>query len=293
MIFYSLKDIPNEILDELHTSSTGEQYCLRHFEKLRVEMVFLGRENSNANSQGWERSGVKYFKALYQNCPEMFSKNNIFRIENGQAPLVDETMLKSIPNWKEFKHQTLIHHHIGGDGEVVAIPQNAHKGNGEIHNHEKNAGITKACENFSELCNDLENSKGKTLTQLRSELKDQLSEGNQVKITYSEGNRKINHQLNNDTRFKKWEINVIPLSEIRNRIFSISIETRSLSHKFVISSQEIEKLAYHLASITKGNQNGVEASSLLIKASDSLNNASYALSVLTNHFEDYLNYLDK
>lgn len=170
MAFYSYEGVSNDVLDKTHTTSTGETYTLRHNEALKVEMQFLGKGNSSANSQGWERNSAKYFDALYQNHPEMFSKKNVVRIKEGNAPIVDQKMISCNPKWEQYRNQPLVHHHIGGDGEAVALPKNAHKGSGEIHNYEKAAGITDNCKSFSQKCAHQSDSVGKTTSQLHSQL---------------------------------------------------------------------------------------------------------------------------
>src|SRR5699024_3083136 len=133
--------VSDDVLDKVHTTSTGETYTLRHNESLRVEMQYLGKGNSNANSQGWERNSAKYFDSLYKSHPEMFSKKNAARVKDGHAPIVDAKMIAHNPGWEQYRNQPLVHHHIGGDGEAVAVPKNAHKGQGEIHNHEDRKSV--------------------------------------------------------------------------------------------------------------------------------------------------------
>lgn len=169
MSFYSYEGVSDDVLDKVHTTSTGETYTLRHNESLKVEMQYLGKGNSNANSQGWERNSAKYFDSLYQSHPEMFSKKNAARVKEGHAPVVDAKMIAHNPGWEQYRNQPLVHHHIGGDGEAVAVPKNAHKGQGEIHNHEKAAGITDNCKSFSKTCGSQADSVGKTTSQLHSQ----------------------------------------------------------------------------------------------------------------------------
>lgn len=168
-MFYSYEGISDDVLDKQHITSTGEHYTLRHNENLKVEMQYVGKGNSRANSQGWERNSTKYFDTLYHNHPEMFSKKNAARIKEGQAPIVDQKMITVNPGWAQYRNQPLVHHHIGGDGEAVAVPQNAHKGQGEIHNHEKAAGITGHCKSFSKTCAGSQESIGKTTSQLHGQ----------------------------------------------------------------------------------------------------------------------------
>ena len=45
-----------------------------------------------------------------------------------------------------------MHHHIGQDGQAVALPQSIHKGYGEIHTVEHDLGITNKAQEFSNSC---------------------------------------------------------------------------------------------------------------------------------------------
>lgn len=168
MGFFAYKGIPTKVLDQQHTTSTGEKYTLRQNEALKVEMPYLGKGHSSANSQGWERNSEKYFKTLQQKHPEMFSKKNAARVQEGYAPIVDQKMIAHNPSWAQYVNQPLIHHHVGGGSEAVAVPQNMHKGQGEIHNQERAAGITENCKNFSKQCANQKDVVGKTLSQLRA-----------------------------------------------------------------------------------------------------------------------------
>ncbi|WHY31876.1 hypothetical protein [Bacillus wiedmannii] len=42
---------------------------------------------------------------------------------------------------KELYNDTLLHHHIVGEGQAVGVPSKLHPGLGWIHNAEKSAGI--------------------------------------------------------------------------------------------------------------------------------------------------------
>ena len=155
------------VLDEVHyTKKTGAAYSLRQKDILNVEMPFRGQGVSRTNSQGWLRDSNYYFSKLRDVHPELISKKNGVRIDNKEAPIVDARMVKHIPEWEPYIGQSLIHHHVGGDGEAVAVPEEIHPGFGEIHNHEKAAGITDECKSFSNYCNDTEGSVGKTTSDL-------------------------------------------------------------------------------------------------------------------------------
>lgn len=199
MSFYSYEGVSDDVLDKVHTTSTGETYTLRHSESLKVEMQYLGKGNSNANSQGWERNSAKYFDSLYQSHPEMFSRKNAARVKDGHAPIVDAKMIAHNPGWEQYRNQPLVHHHIGGDGEAVAVPKNAHKGQGEIHNHEKAAGITDNCKSFSKTCGSQSDSVGKTTSQLHSQFNGNKNSGSAQKSrtqTNNSANNTSNHKGN-------------------------------------------------------------------------------------------------
>lgn len=181
--------IPDARLDEVHTTQNGKTYTIRCDEKLMVDMNFMGKNQSTSNSQGWERNSGKYFQQLYQNHPEMFSTKNVARIQNKQAPIVDQKMIAHNPQFAQFKGEALVHHHIGGDGQAVALPKSMHTGYGEIHNHEKKAGVTQNAKDFSQKCDNYAqknvNAVGKTASEMGQYLSSQQTNtaGQQAKNT--------------------------------------------------------------------------------------------------------------
>ena len=218
MSFYSYEGVSDDVLDKVHTTSTGETYTLRHSESLKVEMQYLGKGNSNANSQGWERNSAKYFDSLYQSHPEMFSKKNAARVKDGHAPIVDAKMIAHNPGWEQYRNQPLVHHHIGGDGEAVAVPQNAHKGQGEIHNHEKAAGITDNCKSFSKTCGSQADSVGKTASQLHSQY-----DGNRNSGLAQKSRTQVSNSANNTVNHKGTTVE----SDSREAAVRDSVQTNS------------------------------------------------------------------
>ena len=157
---------------EIHTkrfTSEGKGYTLAHSPSLIVDMRYIGDDKSNANSQGWERSSKYYFNALKNQCPEAFSKKNSYRIEHGEAPRVDRQFIDSFPQYKGFANEQLIHHHIGKDGQAVALPQSIHKGSGEIHVYEDRLGITDNAQKFSSQCCSICNSNPSMLNKTKDE----------------------------------------------------------------------------------------------------------------------------
>ncbi len=222
MSFYCYKGIPESALDESHITSSGESYTLRHNDMLRVELPFLGKNAGKTNSQGWERNNFKYFTLLYRAHPELFSKKNIARLDEKTAPIVDQKMIQYIPEWEPFRNQTLIHHHIGGDGEIVAVPESVHsRGSGEIHIHETALGITDSCRQFSEWCASQPSSSGKNATLLHSEY-NSLKRIDSLKTNASSG---INSNAYAQPSYTKPRNNIVyksPRKENRSKLLQIA-----------------------------------------------------------------------
>jgi len=129
-------------------------YKVTYSKELIVNMEFIGQENngkSNVNNCGWKRDSRYYFKQLLNRHPEYFSEENKWSIEDGMSPLCDKVFIDYFPEYKPFLSDKLIHHHIGEDGQAVALPAGLHVGYGIVHNVEKELGITKNGHDFSNL----------------------------------------------------------------------------------------------------------------------------------------------
>ncbi|MBS5795044.1 MAG: hypothetical protein KIC92_09910, partial [Clostridiales bacterium] len=109
--------------------------------RLLVEMPYIGKK-SNANAAGWKRDQNEHARNLLSSNPEFWSNENKLRIKlEGKIPVVDEEFIKYFPQYKDFLGDELRHHHIGGGGQVIFVPESLHKGFGGIHNVEKIFGI--------------------------------------------------------------------------------------------------------------------------------------------------------
>ncbi|MBU3157549.1 hypothetical protein LL037_16520 [Clostridium estertheticum] len=129
-------------------------YKVTYSKELIVNMEFIGQENngkSNVNNCGWKRDSRYYFKQLLNRHPEYFSEENKWSLEDGISPLCDKVFIDYFPEYKPFLGDKLIHHHIGEDGQSVALPAGLHIGYGIVHNVEKELGITKNAHDFSDL----------------------------------------------------------------------------------------------------------------------------------------------
>ncbi|WP_430794209.1 hypothetical protein [Bacillus thuringiensis] len=112
-------------------------------EKLVVDMPYIGKGKQSTNSEGWLRDNKYYFNELYKLHPEYFSDANIKNLNNGWAIVNDAVFRRHFPQYDivGLKGKPLVHHHIGGGGQAMAIPQPLHPGSGGIHNTEKQIGI--------------------------------------------------------------------------------------------------------------------------------------------------------
>ena len=99
-----------------------------------VNMPYLGVGRDNANSQGWLRDNKTFAKGLYAQKPEAFSTENLENMKKGRALVVDERMAQAFPQYQGFEGEKLAHHHIGGDGQAVGVPESLHIGFEGVHN---------------------------------------------------------------------------------------------------------------------------------------------------------------
>lgn len=146
--------IPKEEINKKRINSDGLEYTLNHNETLVANMKYSGK-GENTNNQGWDRDKQYFFKQLLERNEEIFSPGNKWRINNNLSPQIDSVFIKNFPEYAPFKGQRLFHHHIGGDGQGVAVPESIHNGSGGIHNIEKMLGIWDNGEAFSRKVEDI------------------------------------------------------------------------------------------------------------------------------------------
>lgn len=113
-------------------------------------MPFIGEGEKRANAEGWLRDSRYYFKEMLNKNPEFFSKYNVDCISKGRAPYCDEVFVSHFPNYEIFLGNKLIHHHVGRDGQAVAIPEDIHIGQGGVHLIEGKIGVDANALEFSE-----------------------------------------------------------------------------------------------------------------------------------------------
>ena len=111
--------------------------------KLIIEMPYVGKGKQGTNAEGWLRNKDFYWKEIMSKNFESISKINKQKIELGFSPINDKKLREYFPQYdiKELYNDTLIHHHVGGGGQAVAVPSKLHPGTGGIHNAEKAAGV--------------------------------------------------------------------------------------------------------------------------------------------------------
>ncbi|NRG46210.1 hypothetical protein HRF87_15795 [Bacillus sp. CRN 9] len=121
--------------------------------RLTVEMPYVGKGQINTNAEGWLRDKDFYWKEMLEQYPEAFNSSNRQKIELGFSPINNPTFRKHFPQYdlKELYNDILIHHHIGGGGQAVAVPSKLHPGLGGIHNAEKIARVWGNDQKYAEL----------------------------------------------------------------------------------------------------------------------------------------------
>lgn len=92
---------------------------------------------------GYLRDPQYYFNELYKVHPEYFSPRNRALMKAGQSPVNDVQFRSYFPEYDVtgLRGNILIHHHVGGGQQAVAVPGEIHVGFGAVHNNEKELGI--------------------------------------------------------------------------------------------------------------------------------------------------------
>lgn len=129
------------------------KYDINYNKNFVVDMPFKGKtqeKSHDRNSCGWKEDKNYYFKELIKKHPEYFSIKNEQDIKRNISPKIDKQFVIYFPEYEEFIGDTIIHHHIGQDGQAVGIPARLHKGYGGVHNTEKALGITQNGFEFSQ-----------------------------------------------------------------------------------------------------------------------------------------------
>ncbi|MHB1151792.1 MAG: hypothetical protein ACYCWE_05815 [Eubacteriales bacterium] len=140
-------NIDHHLLNDLGLDLT---FRINYDPNLVVNMNFEGQGQNKANAQGWQRDQNYYFNNLLNNYPEAFSERNKKLIKEGRVPLCDQKFTDVFNEFRGYEGNKLIHHHIGGDGQAVALPQDLHVGTGGVHIAEKRVGIYDLTKNFSD-----------------------------------------------------------------------------------------------------------------------------------------------
>lgn len=128
-------------------------YDINYNKELVVDMPFLGKlqeRSRDRNSCGWKEDKNYYFRELLNKHPEYFSSKNKERVEINLSPKVDKQFVSFFQEYEEFIGDTIIHHHVGQDGQAIGLPSSLHKGFGGVHNVEKALGITQNGLEFSQ-----------------------------------------------------------------------------------------------------------------------------------------------
>src|ERR1700730_8154500 len=86
---------------------------------------FSGTVNT---ATGFPRDAKKFWNEMLQKYSELFSQMNKNRIKKRRrAPIVDDTWLKGHGTQRNYKGDTLIHHHVEQGPWAVGLPQKVHR----------------------------------------------------------------------------------------------------------------------------------------------------------------------
>lgn len=112
-------------------------------ENLAIDMPYVGKDDYRVNAAGYLRDREYYFNELYKEHLEYFSEKNKYNLENGYYIVNDETFRSYFPEYdvEGLRGNNLIHHHVGGGKQAVAVSEGIHPGSGGIPNNEKALGI--------------------------------------------------------------------------------------------------------------------------------------------------------
>lgn len=122
-----------------------------HNEELIVDMP-LCDDPEKSNADGWLRNKKYYFERIQERNPEAISERNNKLIKADLNIIVDKEFIACYPEYKEFEGDVLIHHHIGGGRQAVAIPSRLHINNVGIHQDEKRLGLNETAKEYSDFC---------------------------------------------------------------------------------------------------------------------------------------------
>ena len=154
MKIYSYDLIEEETLNNNHhfqnDLGVDVSFTINYDPRLVVNMDFKGHGQSSTNAQGWLRDQSTYFNALIVYHPDAFSERNKKLIKERRAPFCDKKFTDYFNVYKGYEGNKLVHHHIGRDGQAIALPQDLHVGTGGVHMAEEKVGIEDLTKNFSD-----------------------------------------------------------------------------------------------------------------------------------------------
>ena len=154
MKIYSYELIDEETLNKNHhfqnDLGVDVSFTINYDPRLVVNMNFKGQGQSNTNAQGWFRDRSTYFNELLVNHPDAFSERNKKLIKERRAPYCDKKFTDYFNEYKGYEGSKLVHHHIGRDGQAIALPQDLHVGTAGVHIAEDKVGIEDLTKNFSD-----------------------------------------------------------------------------------------------------------------------------------------------
>ncbi len=91
-----------------------------------IDMPWVGNGGVSSSELGYLRDSKYYWNEYAKQWGHQFSPDNLDRIKNGNAPMVDDTWLKAHPEHVSYKGQRLEHHHLGQGARAVPLPEKLH-----------------------------------------------------------------------------------------------------------------------------------------------------------------------
>ncbi len=252
-VIYSYIDISNEKLEEFISFINDEgqeiNFCAKLPSDLVINMPFIGTDEQS-NSQLWLRNSNYYFKMLLEKHPEYFSNQNIDLINNCRNPICDEQFVKYFDSYKAHIGETLVHHHIGGDGQAVAVPKSWHLGFGRIHNLEKELGIAANAQIFSTVVK-LKSQNTKFSWNDEEKIQSILNDVKIVKQSYINNSNKKSASENINEQKNKNSKKLPPPAPYNKSLNPFQVKTHDYNSKLHLKSKrnnvsknEINKLKY-------------------------------------------------
>ena len=89
-----------------------------------------GRWSKTKTVEGRKWNAAWYWDQVRQRHPEMFSSDNVERIDKGKSPRADDQWITHNPQHSKWRNMRLEHHHLDHGHQAYALPWKLHRGSG-------------------------------------------------------------------------------------------------------------------------------------------------------------------